>query len=106
MVAAAIRTIFAQPDAEAVHEQLHSIAQKLGRRFPVVEQMLIDAAPDITAFAAFPRATGVERPGVVGGVFSCVQVVLPGRPAPTGKAGWTARRAPKGRRGPLRIPAS
>ena len=31
MVAAAIRTIFAQPDAEAVHEQLHSIADKLGR---------------------------------------------------------------------------
>ena len=54
MVAAAIRTIFAQPDAEAVHEQLHSIADKLGRQFPAVEQMLIDAAPDICAFASFP----------------------------------------------------
>jgi transposase-like protein len=56
MVAAAIRTIFAQPDAEAVHEQLHSIAEKLGRQFPVVEQMLLGAAPDITAFAAFPQS--------------------------------------------------
>lgn len=56
MVAAAIRTIFAQPDAEAVADQLESIAQKLGRQFPAVEQMLIDAAPDITAFAAFPQS--------------------------------------------------
>jgi transposase-like protein len=54
MVAAAIRTIFAQPDAEAVAEQLGSIADKLGRQFPQVEQMLLDAAPDITAFASFP----------------------------------------------------
>ena len=36
MVAAAIRTIFAQPDAAAVAEQLHSIADKLGRQFPAV----------------------------------------------------------------------
>ena len=35
MVAAAIRTIFAQPDAEAVAEQLGSIADKLGRQFPL-----------------------------------------------------------------------
>lgn len=56
MVAAAIRTIFAQPDAEAVYEQLESIAEKLGRQFPLVEQMLLDAAPDITAFAAFPQS--------------------------------------------------
>jgi transposase-like protein len=56
MVAAAIRTIFAQPDAEAVHEQLHSIADKLGRQFAAVEQMLIEAAPDICAFASFPQS--------------------------------------------------
>jgi putative transposase len=54
MVGAAIRTIFAQPDAEAVAEQLSSIAEKLGRQFPAVEQMLRDAAPDLTAFSAFP----------------------------------------------------
>ena len=56
MVAAAVRTIFAQPDAVAVAEQLDSIAAKLGRQFPAVEAMLRDAAVDITAFAAFPQA--------------------------------------------------
>jgi transposase-like protein len=55
MVAAAIRTIFAQPDALAVAEQLDSIASKLGRQFPAVETMLHDAAPDLCAFAAFPQ---------------------------------------------------
>ena len=56
MVAAAIRTIFAQPDAAAVAEQLDSIASKLGRQFPAVEAMLREAAPELCAFAAFPQA--------------------------------------------------
>ncbi len=55
MVAAAIRTIFAQPDAATVAEQLDSIASKLGRQFPAVEVMLRDAADDLCAFAAFPQ---------------------------------------------------
>jgi transposase-like protein len=54
MVAAAIRTIFAQPDAAHVREQLDVIATMLGRQFPKVEAMLRDAADDITAFADFP----------------------------------------------------
>jgi putative transposase len=54
MVAAAIRTIFAQPKADMVRDQLHVIAGMLGRQFPKVETMLRDAAPDITAFADFP----------------------------------------------------
>jgi len=54
MVAAAVRTIFAQPDAEHVREQLDVIATMLGRRFPKVEAMLRAAAQDITAFADFP----------------------------------------------------
>jgi len=53
MVAAVIRTVFAQPDAAAVADQLDSIAAKLGRQFPAVETMLRDAAVDICAFAAF-----------------------------------------------------
>ncbi|WP_196765502.1 transposase, partial [Mycobacterium avium] len=53
MVAAAIRTVFAQPDAEHVREQLDTIAGMLGRQFPKVETMLREAAADITAFAAF-----------------------------------------------------
>ena len=40
MVAAAIRTIFAQPDAEHVREQLDVIAGMLGRQLPKVEGML------------------------------------------------------------------
>ena len=56
MVAAAIRTIFAQPDATAVSEQLHSIADKLGRQFPDVAAMLRDNEADLCAFAAFPQA--------------------------------------------------
>jgi Transposase, Mutator family len=54
MVAAAIRTIFAQPDAEHVREQLDVIAGMLGRQLPKVETMLHDAADDLLAFTAFP----------------------------------------------------
>jgi putative transposase len=56
MVAAAVRTIFAQPDAAAVADQLETIAEKLCRQFPTVAAMLRDAAPDICAFAAFPES--------------------------------------------------
>jgi transposase-like protein len=56
MVAAAVRTIFAQPDSAAVADQLETIADKLGRQFPAVASMLRDAAPDILAFAAFPQS--------------------------------------------------
>jgi transposase-like protein len=54
MVAAAIRTVFAQPDAEHVHSQLDVIAGMLGRQFPKVETMLRDAEEDLPAFTGFP----------------------------------------------------
>jgi transposase-like protein len=54
MVAAAIRTGLAQPDAEHVHCQLDVIAGMLGRQFPAVEAMLRDAAENLLAFTAFP----------------------------------------------------
>jgi putative transposase len=54
MVAAAIRTIFAQPDPAHVREQLDVIATMLGRQLPKVDAMLRDAADDVTAFADFP----------------------------------------------------
>jgi putative transposase len=54
MVAAAVRTIFAQPDDQHVHSQLDVIAGMLGKQFPVVEVMLHEAAADVLAFAAFP----------------------------------------------------
>jgi putative transposase len=56
MVAATIRTIFAQTTAAAVRTQLDVVADMLGRQFPQVKTMLLDAAPDITAFADFPSA--------------------------------------------------
>jgi putative transposase len=40
MVAAAIRTSFAQPDAAHVHEQLDVIAGMLGRQFLKLEALL------------------------------------------------------------------
>jgi transposase-like protein len=54
MVAAAVRTIFAQPSPVHVRDQLEVIAAMLGRQFPKVEAMLRDASDDVTAFAAFP----------------------------------------------------
>ena len=60
MVAAAVRTVFAQPDAEHVREQLEVIATMLGRQFPRVETLLGEAADDITAFFRHgtPRPSG------------------------------------------------
>jgi putative transposase len=54
MVLAAIRTIFAQPDAASVSEQLDEIVERLEPRFPVVAAMLAEAKADILAFTAFP----------------------------------------------------
>jgi putative transposase len=54
MVAAAIRTVFAQPDAEHVHSQLDVIASMLGRQFPQVEAMLREAEDELLAFTDFP----------------------------------------------------
>src|SRR4051794_31448485 len=54
MVAAAISTIFAQPDAEHVHSPLDVIAGMLGRQFPQVEEMLREAEDDLLAFTGFP----------------------------------------------------
>ena len=56
MVAAAIRTIFAQPDAEHVIEQFDVIASMLGRQLPKVESMLRDAHDDLLAFTGFPNS--------------------------------------------------
>ncbi|MEU9446432.1 IS256 family transposase [Streptomyces sp. NPDC048304] len=54
MVAATIRTIFAQPAQAAVRAQLDTVADMLGKQFPKVKQMLLEAKDDLTAFAAFP----------------------------------------------------
>jgi putative transposase len=55
MVAATIRTVFAQPTADAVRTQLDTVADMLGRQFPKVREMLLEAKEDLTAFADFPH---------------------------------------------------
>jgi putative transposase len=54
MVAAAIRTIFAQPDNNAVADQFDRIVAMLDGQFPDVASMLSDAREDLLAFAPFP----------------------------------------------------
>ena len=56
MVAAAIRTVFAQPDAEHVAEQFDVIAAMLGRQFPKVEELMTAAKQDLLGFTVFPTA--------------------------------------------------
>jgi putative transposase len=56
MVAAAVRTIFAQPDAHHVRSQLGEVTRMLGDRFPDIATMLDDAAEDLLSFTSFPQA--------------------------------------------------
>jgi transposase-like protein len=56
MVAAAIRTVFAQPDPAHVRSQLDEVAHMLDKQFPDVATMLRDTAEDLLAFTAFPIA--------------------------------------------------
>jgi putative transposase len=56
MVAAAVRTIFAQPDAAHVRSQLGEVTRMLADRFPDIAAMLDDAAEDLLAFTSFPQA--------------------------------------------------
>ena len=56
MVAAAIRSIFAQPDAVHIASQLDVVADTLSFTLPEVSTMLLDAKEDLIAFASFPIA--------------------------------------------------
>ena len=51
-----MRSIFAQPDADAVWAQFHRVVEQLCERFPEAADMLEAAGPDILAFTAFPFA--------------------------------------------------
>jgi putative transposase len=56
MVAATIRTIFAQPGPKEVRAQVDLVADMLAEQFPAVAELLRDAKADVTAFADFPLA--------------------------------------------------
>lgn len=55
LVATLVRSIFEQPDATQVHEQHARVVDQLAERFPAAAELLIDAGPDLLAFAAFPK---------------------------------------------------
>jgi len=54
MVAAAVRTVFAQPDQQAARRQLAVVVENLRQQFPRAARMLQDAEDDILAYMAFP----------------------------------------------------
>ena len=54
-VATMVRTIFAQPDADTVHEQHARIVAQLEARFPEAAALLDEAGPELLAFTGFPK---------------------------------------------------
>ena len=55
MVAAFVRTIFAQPDDAAARAQLHAVAERLATSFPKAAEVLLAAEDDVLAYLACPR---------------------------------------------------
>jgi len=54
LVAASIRTAFAQPTAEAARRQWRQVADGFRDRFPRAAALLDEAEPDVLAYLAFP----------------------------------------------------
>ena len=54
-VATMVRTIFAQPDAQTVHEQHARIVDQLQTRFPQAAALLEESGFDLLAFTSFPK---------------------------------------------------
>jgi putative transposase len=55
MVAATIRTVFAQPDPATARETWRRVADSLRAQFPRVAALLDEAEDDVLAYTAFPR---------------------------------------------------
>ena len=56
LVAATIRTVFAQPDAASAREQWRRVADNFRGRFPRLANLMDDAEADVLAYLAFPLA--------------------------------------------------
>jgi transposase-like protein len=54
IVAAAIRTIFAQPDQEAARQQLAEVVRAMETRWPKAAEVLIAAEDDVLTYMTFP----------------------------------------------------
>ncbi len=55
MVAAAVRTVFIQPDQATARTQLHRVATTLERRYPKAAEVLTRAEEDVLAYMSFPE---------------------------------------------------
>jgi transposase-like protein len=55
MVAATVRTVFAQPDAPSAREQWRAVADRLRARFPKAADLMDEAEADVLAYLAFPK---------------------------------------------------
>jgi len=55
MVAATVRTVFAQPDPVSTRDQLRLVSDMLRERHPAVSDLLIEAEADVTAYTGFPQ---------------------------------------------------
>jgi transposase-like protein len=55
MVAATVRTVFAQPDAAGAREQWRAVADRLRARFPKAADLMDEAEADVLAYLAFPK---------------------------------------------------
>ena len=56
LVAATIRTVFAQPTAEQAREQWRQVADGFRERWPRLAALMDEAETDVLAYLAFPRA--------------------------------------------------
>ncbi len=56
LVAATVRTVFAQPDAASAREQWRRVADNFRERFPRLADLMDDAEGDVLAYLAFPSA--------------------------------------------------
>ncbi len=56
LVAATIRTVFAQPDAASAREQWRRVADRFRERFPRLATLLDEAEADVLAYVTFPPA--------------------------------------------------
>ncbi len=54
-IATLVRTIFDQPDADAVHAQFQRVLATIEARFPAAAEHLDQARDDLLAFSGFPR---------------------------------------------------
>ena len=56
LVAATIRTVFAQPTVDAARQQWRQVADGFRTRFPRLAMLMEEAESDVLAYLAFPRA--------------------------------------------------